>query len=693
VQALDPLRVLICDLRASVPPVFYQHGWTSGTPTFSRRPGGSYLADPGTPGYRIAHQPHYRPGHGDDFISEWVTILKSPVGSLLVGFVTAADQLGSVWLNEPQLITRCWLDGAELRPRQTLSSERLWLKTGSDPVALLEAWAERTGREMDARVHHRSTVDTMGTLPVSRLAASPTGWRTRHHLVRMHGASDLANLDLIEENELPLNVILIDDGYQTYVGDWLTANDKYPEGMKALADRIRTGGRIAGIWTAPFGAAAESQLFVQHPEWFIRDERGRPVVAWRHQAAVDCYALDPTHPGAAAWLAETFRTLRQEWGYTCFKIDFLFAAAVPGQRYDPTATRARSLRRGVEIVRQAIGDDAFLLASGAPLAVCVGLVDAMRVGPEVAPYWVSDSNTHLGKERHTEFVEEWVGASVAAQKNALRNNIARAPFHGRLWINDPDALILRDRGDNSDLSLDEVRSQVSLVALQGGVTIDSDDLTRLRPGRLAYFGQALPPTGISARPLDLFDRELPRTIVLPVERDWGCWWIAATINWADETVETTFRLTELGLPLDRYHVYNYWRRSYLGVMTDEITIPRHRPHETFVLLLKPVTELPDLLTTTYHVCQGVVEVSSVQRGDVDGGVSLSVALEKAGKQFGELLFTVPEGWKTRAARVDGRSRRLRPIAPGVMGLGLTLVGQANVVTEFEKIGLEKVVKS
>jgi hypothetical protein len=70
-----------------------------------------------------------------------------------------------------------------------------------------------------------------------------------------------------------------------------------------------------------------------------------------------------------------------------------------------------------------------------------------------------------------------------------------------------------------------------------------------------------------------------------------------------------------------------------------------------------------------------------------------VALEKAGKQFGELLFTVPEGWKTRAARVDGRSRRLRPIAPGVMGLGLTLVGQANVVTEFEKIGLEKVVKS
>jgi alpha-galactosidase len=684
-QALDPLRVLICDLRAPVPPVFYQQGWSSWTPTFARYPGSIYYTDPGTPDYRTAHQPHYRPGHGDDFISEWVTVLKSPTGCLLVGFVTAADQLASVWLNEPQLLSRCWLDGAELRPRHTVRSERLWLKTGNDPAILLEAWAERMGREMDARVGRRVAPDAGGPSPVERVVASPTGWCTWYHFFGTDEAADTkANLAVIEENDLPLDVILIDDGYQGAVGDWLTANDKFPDGMQMLADQIRASGRVAGIWTAPFGAAAESRLFAEHPEWFIHDERGRPVVAWRHQLSTECYALDPTHPGAAAWLAQAFRTMRQEWGFAFFKIDFIFAAAVPGKRYDPTATRASSLRRGLEIIRQAIGDDAFLLASGAPLGVCVGLVDGMRVGPDVAPYWSVNPSPELSDLPSPEPSGGWGDLSFPSQQNALRNSIARAAFHNRLWLNDPDCLIIRSRGNDSDLLLNQVRSQVSLVALLGGLTIDSDDLTRMRPGRLKYLHQALPPTGVSARPVDLFDHELPRTLVLPVQREWGRWWVVGLINWAEETVETTVRPAELGLPLDRYHVYNYWRRDYMGLVRDEITLPRHQRHETLVLLLKPVAEQPDLLTTTFHVCQGAVEVKNVDGHLEDGRLKHRVVLEKPGNQFGEVLYTVPDGWKATAACVDGRRRRLRTLAPGLVGLGFSLSGSATIDVEFEK---------
>jgi alpha-galactosidase len=178
-------------------------------------------------------------------------------------------------------------------------------------------------------------------LPVERITAAPTGWCTWYHYFGTDKAPDTkANLAVIEENGLPLDVILIDDGYQTAVGDWLTVNDKFPEGMQVLADRIRASGRVAGIWTAPFGAAPESRLFTEHPEWFICDERGRLVVAWRHQLSTECYALDPTHPGAAAWLAQAFRTMRQEWGFAFFKIDFIFAAAVPGRRYDAAALRS-----------------------------------------------------------------------------------------------------------------------------------------------------------------------------------------------------------------------------------------------------------------------------------------------------------------------------------------------------------------
>jgi alpha-galactosidase len=506
--------------------------------------------------------------------------------------------------------------------------------------------------------------------PLPEAETPPTGWCTWYQFFGTDRASDtLSNLAFIQENDLPLDVILVDDGYQAAIGDWLSTNAKFPDGMRALAEHIHAAGRSPGLWTAPFGAAAGSRLFNEHPEWFIRDGDGQPVVAWRHQLKTECYALDPTHPEAAAWLAETFRVMRQNWGYEFFKIDFIFAAAVPGQRHDPTATRASSLRRGVEIIRSAIGDDAFLLGCGAPLGVCVGLVDGMRVGPNVAPYWSP----------------VWGDLSMPAQQNALRNSIARAPFHNRLWQNDPDCLIVRHKGNDSSLTLNEVRSQVAVAALLGGLTIDSDDLTRMRPGRLKYLRQALPPTGVSARPADLFNHELARTLLLPVEREWGRWWVVGLINWEEKMVKTTVRPAELGLPPARYHVYDYWRRRYLGVAWDEISVSRHRRHETAVLLLKPISDHPDLLTTTFHVCQGAVEIRDVERKRGETEAELRVALEKAGRQFGQVLFTVPEDWRPRVARVDGRRRPLKAVAPSVVSLGLTLAGTATIAIDFERV--------
>ena len=66
-----------------------------------------------------------------------------------------------------------------------------------------------------------------------------------------------------------------------------------------------------------------------------------------------------------------------------------------------------------------------------------------------------------------------------------------------------------------------------------------------------------------------------------------------------------------------------------------------------------------------------------------GGV-LAVRLEKAGRQFGELLFAVPQGWRAAEARVDGVKRYVRMVAPGVVALGLTLEGSAQVEVQFAK---------
>ncbi|MFN3762737.1 MAG: glycoside hydrolase family 36 protein, partial [Anaerolineae bacterium] len=591
----------------------YQNGWQSWSPTFARHLEGTIYADPGTPEYRAAHQPHWEPDSDGLVSSEWVTVLFAPPATaLLLGFVTAKDQLAEIRLRADgsELTARCHLDGVLLPPGASLRTEVLWVEAGPDPLRLLEAWAEAIGREMGARVPHPTPAAFGG----GGRGRAEAGWCTWYYFYGENTADDvLDNLRAIADHRLPLDIILLDDGYQTAIGDWFSIHpDKFPEGMEPVAEAVRAAGHRLGIWTAPFGAAATSQLFAAHPDWVLRDENGDPVIGWVHWG-VPCYALDCTHPEVLAWLEETFRRMRREWGATFFKIDFLFAAARPGRRYDPTATRAQALRRGVEAVRAGIGDDAFLLGCGAPLGPCIGLVDGMRVGTDVDPNW------------HPIFRYD---LSAASTENALRNSIARAPFHNRLWLNDPDCLLVRQRGPDLDLVLNEMRTLTAVIALLGGLTLNSDNLALIRPGRLKYLRQALPPTGISARPLDLFEHEMPRLLLLPVERDWGRWWVAGAINWEDHTVETTVRLADLGLPAGRYHVFHYWRRRYLGVTDDAVLLRRHQPHETVVLLFKPVSDRPDLLTTTFHVCQGAVEVADCRWDETHG--LLHIALEKAG---------------------------------------------------------------
>ena len=58
-------------------------------------------------------------------------------------------------------------------------------------------------------------------------------------------------------------------------------------------------------------------------------------------------------------------------------------------------------------------------------------------------------------------------------------------------------------------------------------------------------------------------------------------------------------------------------------------------------------------------------------------------LEKAGVQFGQLLFTVPGSWGAVEARVNGRRRSVNQIAKGVIGIGLTLDDWARVEVDFK----------
>jgi alpha-galactosidase len=148
------------------------------------------------------------------------------------------------------------------------------------------------------------------------------------------------------------------------------------------------------------------------------------------------YALDGTYKAVQDHLRELFKTIRG-YGIDYVKLDFcMIAASIPSARYsDPTATRAQALRRALAAIREGFGDDGFILGCTMPFGPAVGIVDAMRSSTDITPYWQSASHQH---------------AEAPNVPNVCRNIINHNYMNGRLWINDPDTLIVRD--DETELT-------------------------------------------------------------------------------------------------------------------------------------------------------------------------------------------------------------------------------------------------
>ncbi|OIJ65677.1 glycoside hydrolase family 36 protein [Streptomyces mangrovisoli] len=297
--------------------------------------------------------------------------------------------------------------------------------TGTDVQGVLGAWADGLGQ------------------PAPRPA--PTVWCSWYEYFTTVTEDDIhENLRAMDTLDLPVDVVQIDDGYQQALGDWLTLSGRF-RSRAGIAEAILARGRRAGIWTAPFLVDPASDLAAAHPDWLVRAADGTPLHAghnWNH----DLYALDTTHPDAAAHLTEVFTTLRAE-GYDYFKTDFLYAGALDGVRHqDVDALTA--YRAGIGLIREAIGADAYLLGCGAPQLPSVGLFDAMRVSPDTAPHRRPEAGDY----------------SQPGQDPAEFTGAGRQWQHGRLWTNDPDCLMARPAVQTRERWAAHVEATGGLVA-------------------------------------------------------------------------------------------------------------------------------------------------------------------------------------------------------------------------------------
>ena len=160
----------------------------------------------------------------------------------------------------------------------------------------------------------------------------PKGWCSWYHYYdKITEVECLKNLELLEhyKEKIPVDFFQIDDGFQIRAGEW-GINNKFPNGMKFLADKIKDKGFIPGLWLAPFLVSTKSRLIKEHPNWFLKNEKGKYVVAHMEGFEVvksrmlsvlksNCYALDCTHPEVQDWIRNLFDNVCNKWGYK-FKI-------------------------------------------------------------------------------------------------------------------------------------------------------------------------------------------------------------------------------------------------------------------------------------------------------------------------------------------------------------------------------------
>jgi len=179
------------------------------------------------------------------------------------------------------------------------------------------------------------------------------------------------------------------------------------------------------------------------------------------------FGLDTTHPEVADHL-EAVAAAVVDAGFPYLKLDFTFSPSVDGGYADATATPAERVRAGFAAIRRGAGDEAFLLGCGVPLANVVGLVDANRIGPDVAPVWSLDPGD--------EMVAGYLGIQPATA-HAFTNTLSRSFMHRRLWLNDPDCLMLRT--EDTALTPAAARTWAHAVGVSGGLALVSDDLALL----------------------------------------------------------------------------------------------------------------------------------------------------------------------------------------------------------------------
>ena len=422
-------------------------------------------------------------------------------------------------------------------------------------------------------------------------------------------------------------------------------NGPYAEGMKPTADNLRAKGIIPGLWFMPFSGNWNDPYYADKQDWFVKDKDGKPYdTAWGGTC------LDFTDPNVIKYVREEVARISKDWGYKYFKYDGTWTGMACKQIYvndgykqddygkqffdDPTVTNMEVFRRALKLVRDAAGDDVFIMSCNVSqnmrtMGGAYGLVDAIRIGPDNGASW---RGICTGPIRGT----------------------ARYFYNGRVWYNDPDPVYVRDR-----IPLSHARTICSWAAIAGQLYAFSDWLPGLSEARVDVLRRTLAPHRRyrEVRPVDLFESKLAHTWTLgdgPVK-------VFGVFNWNEKVpLDVNYPAAYAGLdPATTYVGWDFWSNQavapFKGAFATSVAAADCR-----VIAVAPL-DRPRLLSASRHVAApfcGAVE-TGWEKNTLTGTVTTCAG------EAAELRITVPAGYQVTSfdlpeskITVDGPVARL-----------------------------------
>ena len=586
------------------------------------------------------------------YYSENITAITDLISknSLIIGFVTFKDQLTRIVMDhngkqDLELLTAfgC-LDGIELKGADTFQSETLFIGFKTNKLGYY------------GLIEYAKIVYQLKTLtPLEGKIL--TGWCSWYYYFHDVSEKDLEeNLDYFRGNrdDFPIDLFQLDDGYQENVGDYLLLNEKFNRGLVPIFSRSKDMGFRGGIWTAPFFATKKSQLYKDHPDWFLRNTKGKLIKVdfnWGNWE----YSLDVSNEEVLNYIRELFENLKfgrfskdtadlKEPIITFFKIDFIYCVIPLNADFaDKTKTRAQIYYSAVKTIREAIGKDSYLLGCGAPIGPSVGLVDSMRIGTDTAPSW-----------NFLNILYNKFNIGVPSMRTAIYSTIYRSFMHKYFWVNDPDCLMVRDT--DTKLTLDEIQTQLTIFGLSGGQVLISDNMSKISESSKANAKLLLPPynpKGFDPVPTDILYVKDPTIYMLETDEVVGKrYLVACCINWGNKQLEGKVKISDIIPNLseseNKFYVFDFWNQNYLGEFTrdDDIYVGIVGSHSCKYLSILSIDtrkydeSKPILLSSTIHISQGCREISDFEYMSEEK--VLKITFNLPGRREGKIFLILPD---------------------------------------------------